>query len=491
LIRGWKGVTGANGAEGEVGVRSKRADTLWIEQMVGTLRHSETSIVPAADHVDRVYATAEGRESPAADDEVSISWQRCVNTHGVDPASKEPPRILTRGELKNFREPLEKLVVDAQDELDRLYNVVRRAGYVILLCDSNGVVVDHRGNQAEAEQFAYRGIWLGGVWSEEVEGTNGIGTCIAEERPVTVHQSQHFRARHISLSCSGAPIFDGDGNLAAILDVSSLDPELSEQSHALTGALTEASARAIQERAFRERFRREWVVAVAQPDGAAAAMLIAVDQHQRIVGADRIARMMLLRNSHSLEKGVSLWNVFERDDVLFRHKDHGDVPTRLVPAGTDELWPALISPPESVSAVRRNLASASLHSRPRSDLIASFSQSILPHPARGGLPPRALRRVQEYIEAHLEENIALEALAAAAGLSMFHFARAFKQSEGVTPHSYLVQRRIERAQELLTVTDCSLSDIALATGFSDQSHLARHFRERVGMPPSAFRWSKR
>jgi transcriptional regulator GlxA family with amidase domain len=99
--------------------------------------------------------------------------------------------------------------------------------------------------------------------------------------------------------------------------------------------------------------------------------------------------------------------------------------------------------------------------------------------------------VQEYIEAHLEENIALEALAAAAGLSMFHFARAFKQSEGVTPHSYLVQRRIERAQELLTVTDCSLSDIALATGFSDQSHLARHFRERVGMPPSAFRWSKR
>ena len=278
---------------------------------------------------------------------------------------------------------------------------------------------------------------------------------------------------------------------ADLLDVSSLDPELSEQSHALTGALTEASARAIQERAFRERFRREWVVAVAQPDGAAAAMLIAVDQHQRIVGTDRIARMMLLRNSQSLEKGVSLWNVFERDDVLFRHKDHGDVSTRLVPAGTDELWPALISPPENVSAVRRNLASASLHSRPRSDLIASFSQSILPHPARGGLPPRALRRVQEYIEAHLEENIALEALAAAAGLSMFHFARAFKQSEGVTPHSYLVQRRIERAQELLTVTDCSLSDIALATGFSDQSHLARHFRERVGMPPSAFRWSKR
>ena len=152
--------------------------------MVGTSRHTGTSVLPGIAHIDRVCATAEGQESPSADDEVSISWQRCVNTYGVDPASSEPPRILTRGELKDFREPLEKLVADAQDELDRLYNVVRRARYVILLCDSSGVVIDHRGNPAEAEQFQYWGIWLGGVWSEEVEGTNGIGTCIAEERPL-------------------------------------------------------------------------------------------------------------------------------------------------------------------------------------------------------------------------------------------------------------------------------------------------------------------
>src|SRR5438132_2961280 len=101
------------------------------------------------------------------------------------------------------------------------------------LCDDKGFAVDHRGNQIEADQFKQWGTWLGGVWSEEAEGTNGIGTCIAEERPVTIHQSQHFRARHISLSCSGAPIFDDDGKLAAVLDVSSIDPQLSERSHAL------------------------------------------------------------------------------------------------------------------------------------------------------------------------------------------------------------------------------------------------------------------
>jgi len=111
--------------------------------------------------------------------------------------------------------------------------------------------------------------------------------------------------------------------------------------------------------------------------------------------------------------------------------------------------------------------------------------------ARGGLPPRALRRVREYITAHLERNISVEALAAIVGLSMFHFARAFKQSEGVTPHRFLLQCRVRRAQELLAGTDLPLSEIALAAGFSDQSHCARRFREFVGITPSRYRWSTR
>jgi transcriptional regulator GlxA family with amidase domain len=114
------------------------------------------------------------------------------------------------------------------------------------------------------------------------------------------------------------------------------------------------------------------------------------------------------------------------------------------------------------------------------------------HPRiRGGLPPRALRRVREYIENHLEETISIEALARIVGLSMYHFARAFKQSEGLTPHDYLLRRRVRRAQELLASTDLPLSEIALASGFSDQSHCARRFREHVGITPSSYRWSMR
>jgi AraC-like DNA-binding protein len=82
-------------------------------------------------------------------------------------------------------------------------------------------------------------------------------------------------------------------------------------------------------------------------------------------------------------------------------------------------------------------------------------------------------------------------LSAIAGLSVFHFARQFKQSAGVSPHYYLVGRRIERAKELLAETDLSLSEIAFATGFSDQSHLTRHFRQMIGAAPGQFRRSLR
>jgi AraC-like DNA-binding protein len=113
----------------------------------------------------------------------------------------------------------------------------------------------------------------------------------------------------------------------------------------------------------------------------------------------------------------------------------------------------------------------------------------IPH-NRGGLSPKTLRRVQDHIAINLGQKITNQALAQVAKLSPSHFARAFKDSQGVAPHRYILECRVKRTQELLA-TDLPLSEIAVEVGFSDQSHLTRWFREFVGVTPGSYRWSMR
>ncbi len=107
--------------------------------------------------------------------------------------------------------------------------------------------------------------------------------------------------------------------------------------------------------------------------------------------------------------------------------------------------------------------------------------------AKGGLPPRVCRRVEDYIEAHLDAPIRISDLAAVAGLSEFHFARMFKLSKGEAPHSFVQRRRMERAKQLLTQTRMPMTELALLCGFASQSHFAACFRKQVGLTPRQFR----
>jgi AraC-like DNA-binding protein len=111
--------------------------------------------------------------------------------------------------------------------------------------------------------------------------------------------------------------------------------------------------------------------------------------------------------------------------------------------------------------------------------------------AKGGLTPRALEQVRDYIEQNLADSIRMEILADITGLSHSYFAHAFKRSTGLSPHCFLMQRRLEHAQKLLAETDMPLAQIAQASGFSDQSHFSRRFRQSMGLTPGSFRQSLR
>ncbi len=96
-------------------------------------------------------------------------------------------------------------------------------------------------------------------------------------------------------------------------------------------------------------------------------------------------------------------------------------------------------------------------------------------------------RAKAYIEEHLADGSSLDAVAAAVGVSPFHFARMFKASVGLTPHQYRTQARVDRAKQLLEPGGLSLVQVALDVGFSSQSHLTAVFRKAVGLTPAVYR----
>jgi transcriptional regulator of acetoin/glycerol metabolism len=426
------------------------------------------------------------RWGDCAFDEVAASWRRSAENHRIDPASTGAPHILTTAELRESREPIEAMVRAAQSELDRVFGIVRRAGYVVLFCDTNGVAIDYRGDEARSAQYRHWGVWVGGNWSEAMEGTNGIGTCIAEQRPITVHQTQHFRARHGSLSCSGAPIFGADARLTAVLDISSIDSDLSSRSHGLTLPVVVAAARTLEERLFREAYARSWIVALA-PTGDQGVPLLAVDRDHRVVGADARARAEFGLRQERLVRGLSLGDLFSANPALFRRQGAGADSVVRLRDKHGALRCALVSAP--VRSVRSHISAdaAEFLMRPRVTLLTELERHFAVQPPRGGLSAGALRRVCEFVESHLEDDINLETLAAEARLSVYHFARAFKLSMGVSPHRYLLEQRVKRARQLLVQTDLPLSAIANAVGFFDQGHFSRQFRSLVGTTPSSFR----
>ena len=107
----------------------------------------------------------------------------------------------------------------------------------------------------------------------------------------------------------------------------------------------------------------------------------------------------------------------------------------------------------------------------------------------GGLSPAVLRHSLDYIDAHLASPLTLAELAGQASLSEYHFARMFRQSVGLAPHQYVMQRRMDKAQQLVRHSALPLTDIALACGFSSASHFSNRFKAANGVTPSQLRSS--
>jgi AraC-like DNA-binding protein len=146
----------------------------------------------------------------------------------------------------------------------------------------------------------------------------------------------------------------------------------------------------------------------------------------------------------------------------------------------NELAEELAQPDDALPLLTEGLAMQALA------YVARASQTQHPKP-NSGLAPWQLRRAKEMLQADISENLSLQRVANACKLSVSHFARGFKASTGVPPHQWLMSTRVERARDLLRLSETALVDVAGICGFADQSHFSRVFARMMGASPGAWR----
>ena len=284
-------------------------------------------------HIEKVMSAVNSR-SAAARSSLAASWRRSVERHGLDPAESVGVGRLDDTGLNERRARLDRFMMVACPKLDQLFGLVGNSGCGVLLTDEAGIVLDARCSGADEQTFKDWGLWLGADWSEAAEGTNGIGTCLTEQRQVIIHRDEHFLARNIGMSCMDAPIFGPDGQLLAALDVSSARADQTESYNRLIAAMVDQTARAIESDFFRACFPKARS-GIAEGGEAPSAMLLAVDADDIVIGATRGARRAFGLEASGPLRPRPASDLFGRDDgpTGFEKADRAAVVRALARAG--------------------------------------------------------------------------------------------------------------------------------------------------------------
>lgn len=241
-------------------------------------------------HIDVVTVTAQS-SSAVARSHIAASWRRSLVNYGLDPGDRAAIARLDAASLRRRQDQIGAFRAVAETELDRLFQLIGNSGSGLLLTDRDGVILDHRCKMADDDALSDIGLLPGAILNEKSEGTNGMGTCIAEERPVIVHREDHFMARSTAFTCIAVPVFGARGELIAVLDVSSACEDNSRSSSILLADVLMRSSRRIEATYFRDRYPGARIVMAetTRMDGSA---LLAVDADDLVVGATRAARQV-------------------------------------------------------------------------------------------------------------------------------------------------------------------------------------------------------
>ena len=255
-----------------------------------------------------------GRELP--DRTIARSWIRCATDYRLDPARPDAPMVIEARALADRREQFHDLMQIACAEVDRLYDQIAGSGYALLLTDASGIILYEKLDPTLRDMFRGAGLVPGADWSEKSRGTNGMGTCLAERKPVTVHRNDHFYTHHIGLTCFGVPIRGPVDDLIAVLDASCIGSHDTRATQVHTMALVRQSAHIIEKCLFLRHHEQNAVLRFhSRPDlvnlfhdGA-----LALAEDGTVIGADQTAAQLLEAKDRYELVGRAIGEIFDVD----------------------------------------------------------------------------------------------------------------------------------------------------------------------------------
>jgi len=397
---------------------------------------------------------------------IAESWIRCYRD-GVEPdagrassvSRRRDPPIRRRSRDVAFARAGLPILAEARDALSHSETIA-------VLADSQGIVLKTEGDEVAMDAAADLGLTPNEDWTERSRGTNSIGTALLTGAAVHVHGSEHYCPGARTWTCAGALVRDPiDATTLGVVSVAGLNDAYNPHFQ----ALAQSVAGHIQsELSAQELIRRERLLAcsLSKLSTVKSIGLLVFDRRGQFLTADAQGSVALR------ELGlVPNTDVYTRIDGLDIVDESGEAQTKL-PYWLESDWL------EPVMDDGERIGTLVLIPDALRRKAAAF---------QGGLPRYKLRRAIEFVDANLDQVIHLKDMAGVADVSLFHFHRQFKKTTGLTPHQFIVRRRIEQAKVLLAQSNLPIIDVAVRVGFVDQSHFTTIFRKLTSMTPRIYR----
>lgn len=219
--------------------------------------------------------------------EIKTSWIRCLNEHKLSPDGIKDPNVLEAEEIKDQLEPLSDLIGISTPELKRLFARLIDSEYLVSIASKDAVNVNFRCDHQLIGRMKNVGVMPGAIWSEQDQGTNGIGTCIKTKQPISVVRTDHFSRSIQNLTCTVVPIFGPEGTLACVLNATT-DKPVDHTSQRILQSVLMKSARRIENKFFTRTYGHTRICRVSpygEFDDPADETRIAVDDRGRILDA--------------------------------------------------------------------------------------------------------------------------------------------------------------------------------------------------------------